>query len=380
MWIGRFEAGTDRDGKRRQITVSATTETRCKEKLEQRKQEIARTGVPEKRARKTDTVAAWSQEWLGIIVNEQRPKAYATTASTVKNWIVPTIGTKRLVALTPADLRAVFTEQRKAGLAESTRVRTHSTLMQMLKSAKLEGHDVPERIFLVKKPTVGENDREAIPAAEAVRMLQAVAHDPAGSTWAAALLQGMRQGERLGLTWDCVDFENGLIDISWQLQPLPYVDNRHKHLGFRVPDGYRAIHLERAFHLVRPKSTKSRRVIPLIPQMANALRAWREVAPESPHDLVWPAANGSPRRAEDDREAWKVVQGLAGVAHPTGRPYVLHEARHSTATLLLQLGVERDTVEAILGWSKLVEAYDHADRVPAMRKALEQVADALAMI
>lgn len=90
MWIGRFEAGTDRDGKRRQITVSATTEARCKEKLEQRKQEIARTGVPEKRARKTDTVAAWSQEWLGIIVNEQRPKAYAFRPESigVARWIL----------------------------------------------------------------------------------------------------------------------------------------------------------------------------------------------------------------------------------------------------------------------------------------------------
>ena len=32
-----------------------------------------------------------------------------------------------------------------------------------------------------------------------------------------ALFTGMRSGELLGLTWDCVDFENGLIRITKQL-------------------------------------------------------------------------------------------------------------------------------------------------------------------
>ncbi len=379
MWIGRFDAGKDREGRRRQITVSAKSEADCKARLERRKQEIARSGVPEKRAGKRDTVELWSSQWLDIIVHEQRPKAYAATASTVKRWIVPTIGRRRLIDLTPADLRSVIAEQRRAGLTEGTRLRTHSVMMQMFKSAKLEGHDVAERVFLLPKPKTGENDREAIPVQEAVAILQAVADDADGSTWAAALLQGMRQGERLGLTWSCVDLENDLIDISWQLQPLPYIDNRDKARGFRVPDGYRAIHLEQAFHLVRPKSAKSRRVIPLIEPMKNALLAWREVAPDSPHDLVWPRLNGSPRRADADRDEWKALQAAAGVEHPTGRPYVLHEARHATATLLLNLGVPREVVEAILGHSKLVEAYDHADRIPAMRDALAQVAEQLAL-
>lgn len=32
------------------------------------------------------------------------------------------------------------------------------------------------------------------------------------------LFTGMRQGEVLGLTWDCIDFENGVILINKQLQ------------------------------------------------------------------------------------------------------------------------------------------------------------------
>lgn len=379
MWIGRFEAGKDRDGKRRQITVSAVSETLCKEKLERKKVEVARNGVPEKRVGKQDTVELWAKEWLSIIVHEQRPKAYAATASAIKVWIIPTIGRKRLVDLAPADLRAVFDAQRKAGLAESTRTRTHAVMMRMFRDARLDGHNIADRVFDVRKPKPGENDREAIPTTQAIALLQSVQDDPDGSTWAAALLQGLRQGERLGLTWSCIDFEAETIDISWQLQPLPYLDNKNKHLGFRVPDGYRVIHLERAFHLVRPKSESSRRVIPMVDEMANALRAWRDVAPHSDHDLVWPRLNGAPRRAEDDRESWKAIQAACGIAHPTGRPYLLHEARHATATLLLNLEVPREVVANILGQSKLVATYDHSDRLPAMRQALTKVAEHLAL-
>jgi integrase len=380
MWIGRFEAGTDRNGRRRRVTVSATTEARCKEKLEDKKRDVARTGAPESGSGKRTTVETWSRQWLDMMVTELRPGPYRTTASTMKVWVVPTIGRKRLDSLTPQDIRAVFDEQRRANLAQSTRIRAHSDIMQMLKAAMLEGHDVPPRVLLVKKPKPGENDREAIPVEDALAILKVVADRPDASLWTALLLQGIRQGERLGLTWDCVDFENETLDISWQLQPLPYIDNRDKALGFRVPDGYVARHLTRSFHLVRPKTKRSRRIIPMVMWMQNALKVWRDAGPESPFGLVWPDENGMPRTAPADREEWKRIQELADVTHPSGRPFVLHEARHTTATLLLDLGIEKDVVEAIMGHSKFIESYDHSDWLPRSRAALEKVAERLALV
>lgn len=381
MWVGRFEAPRGPDGARRPITVYATSEPACKEKLETRKAEIARNGVPEKgSSQRNMTVEQWSVEWLKIVVNELRPAAYRATASAVKVWIVPTIGRKRLSALTPADVRSVLDALRKAGRTEGTRIRVHSDLMQMLKSAKLEGHDVPERTYLVKKPKAGENDREAIPVDDSLAILSVVSTRLDASLWAALLLQGLRQGERLGLTWSCIDFENDVIDISWQLQPLPYIDNRDKTLGFRVPDGYKSRHLVQAFHLVRPKTKKGHRPIPMVSWMREALLAWREVAPANDYDLVWPTDDGMPRKAVTDRVEWKAIQELADVTHPSGRRFLLHEARHGTATTLLELGVDKDTVTAILGQSKFVETYDHSDRMPAKRAALEQLAGRLSLL
>jgi integrase len=104
-------------------------------------------------------------------------------------------------------------------------------------------------------PIAGKSDRDAIPVDDALKILAAVADQRDGSKWVAALLQGMRQGERLGLTWPLVDLEADVptFDISWQLQPLPYKVKRDRTSGFRVPDGYEARQLEGRMHLVRPR-------------------------------------------------------------------------------------------------------------------------------
>lgn len=379
MWIGRIEAGTDRNGKRRRIVVSAKTEALCKERLEAKKREIARNGVPQQGSGGRITVEAWSKVWLRMVVSQVRPKSYATARSAVQVWVVPTIGRKRLDSVTPADVRAVIDAIRAAGRKEATSVRTHSVMMSMFRAAKVEGHDVSESVFHVRKPSLSESDREAMTVDDALAILRVAADREDASKWVAVLLQGLRQGERLGLTWSCVDFERDLLDISWQLQPLPYVDNQDKDKGFRVPAGYTARHLVQAFHLVRPKSKKSRRLIPMTPTMRAALLAWREVAPPNDYDLVWPTPEGLPVREEHDRAEWKAIQELADVSHPTGRPYVLHEGRHTTATLLLQLGVPKDVVEVILGHSKFVQTYDHSDRTERARAALGQLDAQLAI-
>jgi integrase len=378
-WIGRIEAGVDARGRRRQLTVRGRSAAQVKEKLEELKRDVARAGIPDAATARTTTVKAWSETYLKIAEAELRPKSYAGAASAIRTWINPTIGHKRLTALTPADVRAVTDAQRKAGRAGATQMRTHDVLTAMLKAAILEGHAIPQRVLLVKRPRVGENDREAITVDEALAILKVTADRPDASMWAAIFLQGLRQGERLGLTWDHVDLERNTLDVSWQLQPLPYNVPRDRTSGFRVPDGYVVRHLVDAYHLVRPKSRSSRRTIPIVPWLRGALIAWREIAPASPYNLVWPTADGRPRAADADRAEWLAIQEAADVAHPAGRPYVLHEARHSTATILRELGVDVGSIERILGHSKFVEAYDHADRLEEDRAALALVAGRLAL-
>lgn len=362
MWIGTIEAGWTEAGKRRRLTVSARDEAAVKGKLREKRRMVELAGDTGVDVRAT--VKTWAEEWLPIAERKQRPHTFNATRVAVRKWIIPTIGHKRFAQLNPADVRAVAAAQRAAGLSSSTQLRTHSVLMSLLKAAAVEGHPVAERLFKTEAPSKAVSDRRAMSVPEAVAVLGAASELlPHSSRTAAALLQGMRQGEALGLTWDCVDLEANALTISWQLQPLNYRVPRDHSSGFRVPDGYEVRQLKGRWHLVRPKSKAGWRVIPLVPWMRSALETWQQIAPASPHGLVWPALDGGPTQPKVDDQEWYALQAAAEVGHPSGRFYTIHEGRHTTATLLLEAKIDPAVIVAILGHSSIVtsQGYMHVD-------------------
>lgn len=373
VWIGAVMAGWTAGGKRRRITVSGKTQAIVRAKLKKIDIDDGPAGVSVR-----TTVKAWADQWLAVQARRLRPKTAATNASAIKNWVVPTIGSRKLADLNPGDLRKVADAIRAAGLSTTTAHRTHVVLKKMLKDAIAEGHGVPQRVLVVGAPAKAVHDRAAVPVPDAVRLLVETADWPDRSRWGAALLQGMRQGECLGLTWDCVDLDVGTIDVSWQLQRLPYISGRKGAL--RVPDGYEHRPIDGSLCLVRPKTTHGSRIIPIVGWMATALEEWRRVAPHSPAGLVWPTTDGRPRSPESDRDEWQALQCGAGIGHPSGRYYLIHEARHTAATLLMALGVDETVRIAIMGHSSIAvtQAYQHADIAQA-RTALEAAAGRLGL-
>lgn len=382
-WIGTYEAGWNAAGKRRRITVSAETEAKARRKLDRRISQIEDEGAAGDVDART-TVKQWAEVWLSIRETKARPSTYNADRSAVRQWIIPTIGHRKLTDLTRRDVRLVMDAQRTAKKSDGTRRRTHSTLRSLLKAARAEGHSVPLRVLEVEAPPPGINDRDALSVEQAVSILGAAAELPHGSRWVAALLQGMRQAECLGLTWEQVDLDRGLLVLSWQLQPLPYKVRRDTSSGFRVPDGYEARQLHGRMHLVRPKTKAGYRVIPLVPWMTSALRTWQESAGDS--ELVWPGPAGRPIDQKDDDAEWYALQAAAGVAHPTRvkdgepAPFTVHEARHTTATLLLEAGIDPTVITAILGHSTILTSrgYMHTD-TKMTGEALAKVAERLAL-
>ncbi len=382
LFVATLEAGSTPDGKRRRITVSAKTRPGVVKKLRDKRLAIEQGGVPTQGAR--TTAKTWAAAWLEVKQRTLSPRGYNAAASPVRKWIVPTIGHRRLDALTPADLRAVATAQREAGRTGSTQAATHRTLLNMLRSAIVEGHQVPQRVLLVPAPKMSKSDRMDLPVDQAVACLSVAATLPHGTRWALALIYGVRQGEALGLTWDMVDFETGEIRIEWQLDNLPYLDRANKALGFRVPDSYEVRHLVGAWHLVRPKSRKGFRVLPMSAGYQAALLAWRDVAPANPWDLVWPATQGRggvrPANDKADLLEWHALQGAAAlgpvsVGHPSGRYFHIHECRNVTATQLGEAGVDPVVIQSLLGHATAAQSgeYRRIHRAPKL-EAVEKVA------
>lgn len=347
-WYGTIEAGWTEQGTRRRITVSATNRTDALRRMQERRRQLDKGGVsinPRK------TVKQYAEEWLEAKVRTLRPKAFAAAASPIRKWIIPTIGHRRLSDLSPAHVRELERVQREAGLKGATAAATQRTLINMLKSAEEDGYLIPRAVLVAKKPATAHSDRLPIPPEDLAKVLEQASMHPNGLRWLLALLYGWRQGEVLGLTRDSFDFDRGIVFLDWQLQQVPYVDRSDKRRGFRVPDEYNARRLVDSWHLVAPKSKAGVRTAPIPAELMGPLRE-AVGAISNPYGLLFPDGD-RPRNDKTDRAEWWALQEAAGVAHPNGRPYHVHECRNVAASRLRLSGADDLAVTALMGHTSI---------------------------
>jgi integrase len=369
LWVARIEAGWTPQGTRRRIVVSAKTEAECNRRKKAKLRELAAGHSHGINTR--ETVKAWSEKWLPIHATHVRPTTYTTDAGTIRKWIVPTIGHRRLDELTPADLRALREAITKAGRSTTTAAHAHRVLRKMLRDALVEGYAVPQRIFEVDAPQKAASDRTAMPLEHALRILAITDRRDDRARWTAGLLMGIRSGEVRGLTWDAIDLHEGLMDISWQVQ--------HLTAGHATPDGWEARHLTGRAWLTRPKTSAGTRVVPMVGSLhAQLVRARAEWEP-NPWGLVWVNERGLPIPKEEHLATFHAIQAEAEVAHPSGRPWHAHEMRHFAISYLLARGVDRSVIQRIVGQSKLVEEYVHVT-IEQLRDAIQQSAAGLLLL
>jgi integrase len=388
-WYGVVEAGWTKGLTRRRLTVSAKTKTEALRRLrEKRRQyeagEIARSDRM--------TVKAWAETYLELRKEDLKPNAWNAAASPIRKWVVPTIGHRRLATLTPNDVREVDQAQYDAGRKTATADATRRAMVTMLNWALAEGYVVPQRVFKVPKPGPGNSDRTDLSVEETVACLEVAAQLPHGVRWVLALLYGARQNEVLGLTRDCLDFDAKIIRLEWQLEALPYEHgckagpngcSAPRPAGcpsrrFRVPRDFEARRLVDAWHLTRPKSRKGMRVLAMIPPIEDALRRWLAIAPPNPHDLVFASLAGRPVNDKVDREEWWGIQGTAGVGHPAGRYYHVHECRNFAATRLDEVGAQENVITSMLGHASILTSRGYmTEHVEPKRRATAAVAELL---
>lgn len=148
---------------------------------------------------------------------------------------------------------------------------------------------------------------------------------------ATALYTGMRKGELFGLTWACVRFDLGCIEVK---------------RSFKGP----------------PKNGKPR-TVPMHPELVPILREWQAACPETADRLVFPVRkNGRYRMpSQHDMEQVRAILETADCPHNLDRPW--HAMRHTFATLFAESQGARDALEQILGHSasgnRITAGYTH---------------------
>ncbi len=118
--------------------------------------------------------------------------------------------------------------------------------------------------------------------------------------------------------------------------------------------------------LTRPKSRAGWREVPMAPLLAEVLSRYLSNHEPGVEGLIFTRPDGAPIDPRDDAAAWDAALKKAGLPD-----VVLHSARHTTATLLMELGVPEQVRVQIMGHSSATTTagYTHiAD--PLMRDAL----------
>lgn len=370
MWVGQVELARGPDGKRRKSKpVYSADKATAVAKLNELKERIAK-GLEE--ANQRLTVEAYLEKWVAEVApTKVGPNAIRSYKSAINTRIVPAIGTRRLAELSPDDIRYmhrwILSHTYKRGKVKkpyTTRSveEAHNVLSGALADALSDGKVWRNVCTLVAKPTVTSESHGALTAEQARKVLLSsmAAKDPMVTRWAAGLMLGGRQGELLGLEWERVDLDAGVVDLSWQLQwlklkPGAKPDDPKR---FDVRADFELRPLWRGAAWTRPKTKTSERLIPIPAPLVLILTEYRKIAPANPWGLVWVTLPGEKSRIKharpvnktDDNAAWKAAQARAGVEVPLD----VHAMRGTTATLLMESKVPDKVIQAVLGHSNVV--------------------------
>lgn len=393
LWRGVLDVGFKPNGARDQKYVHAKTQREARAKLDKLKAEIAAHGAP---LDKVTTVAAFSQHWLETVCRQNlKPSALSAYTSVTNRWIVPHLGTKRISAVTPSDLRTVTKAITDAGRSQDLALKAHNIMSAMLEAARLDGMVARNVARDVVAPKVKESDRGALSTVDTFAILRTSAKTLDGTRWWFALLTGMRQGERLGATLDSIDLEDGTFTVKWSLTEAKFEHGCDGACAYKrggscpqrrliVAPGLDYRQLDGRLCLVRPKSGKPR-TFPIPPVLIEPLRRYLAATVDrpNPHGLIWRNPDGSPITAGEDNAEWRKLLHDAGLitaeqakepkdrAEGTPDAPTTHWARHTTSTMLRELGTPAVIVGAIVGHGseRMTDRYTHADAVSAEARA-----------
>jgi integrase len=313
-------------------------------------------------------------EWLDWQRTQVQPSTWSSYRGNVARYLAPHLGCLRLDEITVARLNRLYGLLLLRGgykgkpLSLRTVKFAHTVLRKALGDARriglIESNPATDATLPRVDPrdgtTVGTSKVDAWSAEELRTFLDHLAGHRWEALFVVASTTGLRRGELLGITWDDVDLDAGLIHVR---HALSVVDGRAILKGTKT-ERPRTLHVDaRTVEVLREQERRQAR--------------WREDAGSAWHnewDLVFTGEDG--RYIPPDHLTAEFIKLVRAAPVPRIR---LHGLRHTHATLLLARGVPVKVVSERLGHSTVgmtLEVYAHC--LPAMdRGAAESFAEIL---
>ena len=200
-------------GKR--VNVYGKSKVEVKAKI---KDALAQAEIDLQLANPEMTVKDWLMEWLDLYRSDIKRGTRDQCDTIITLHLVPAIGDIVLKNLTASDIQRLII----APLSKTHAAKTvhnifgvlHKALNQAVK-LHYSSYNVADGCVLPRIPKV--NKIKALDKDEIKRLLASLEGDREEFLFKTALATGLRSGELIGLTWNCIDFDAGIIRIVQQM-------------------------------------------------------------------------------------------------------------------------------------------------------------------
>lgn len=216
-WQGSVANGINpATGKPRRKYVYAATEKECVKKLREL-QAALDAGTYQEPSKMT--VGQWMDVWIEQYNSHVKPGTLHSYKAKVRLHIKPGLGEIKLQKLKRHDIQKFCNDlERLKGLSSKTVKCIHGILHAALEQAAVNGDVIRSNpADKTKLSRVESKEVEPIPENLIGDFVDRVSTHRFGILYLVTLFTGMRQSEVIGLTWDCIDFDNCTIRVKRQL-------------------------------------------------------------------------------------------------------------------------------------------------------------------
>lgn len=327
-WEARITIGRDPGtGKQIQQSFSGKTQKEVREKMQAAAVEVnTGTYIPPAKM----TVGQWLDIWQAEYLGNVKPRTVDLYTGNIKNHIRPALGAIKLSELRPHTVQA-FINGLQGLSTGSIRIVYRVLHIALEKAVKLD--------YIPKNPAnycVLPKDEKAeihpLDDAQLSALLQAASGSDIEYIIMVSAFAGLRISEIMGLTWDCVDFDNGILVIKKQLTGRPHIDEKI----FSTPkSGYsRTIRAAKTvMNILKDQQTRQKK------QRLAAGSAWNNEL-----NLVFTSDNGGFFTQSRVSHKFKVITQAAGLEGTR-----FHDLRHTYAVNSIRAGDDIKSLQGNLG-------------------------------
>ncbi|MEA4998910.1 MAG: site-specific integrase [Candidatus Limiplasma sp.] len=349
-WQARFTVGRDPGtGKQIQKSVYGDTQQEARKVMAQA---IAALDEGAYLEPSKLTVGKWMDTWLAEYMGGVKVRTREQYEMQIRIHIKPAIGAVKLSALTPVMIQKMYNDVQKQGLSPKTIKNLHGVLHKALAQAVRLGFLRNNPASAAILPRVEKAGIKPLDSVQLATFLKAIEGHPLERLFITTVFTGLRMGEVIGLTWDCVDFVSGSITIKRQWQRKTRGGGEHVFAPLKN-DKVRVIAPASFVMELLQQQRKE--------QLEMRLRAgkqWNNV-----NDFIFTDDTGN---YIVDRTAYNTFKRFAKqIGVPDAR---FHDLRHTYATLALKNGDNVKDVSEALGHATVAFTLDVYGHVTDERK------------